>query len=119
MAGEKGATALRNPEQPAAHAVAARMYFSKQGRYAFLPGLAPIFILYGLLLVAPMLLLGRYSFYRMSPGSVAVQSEWSLDSFVRFFSDLFYLRILAETLLVGLVVVAICVVLSYPLAYVM
>jgi putative spermidine/putrescine transport system permease protein len=118
MASRREATFRRNSSTPAPD-VAALIHRGKQGRYAFLPGLAPILLLYAVFLVAPMLLLGRYSFYEMAPGSVRVRSEWSLDSFGRFFSDPFYLRILGETLLVGLLVVLISIVLSYPLAYVL
>ena len=119
MASEQGATARRDPPKVADVSLANLVYRGKQRRYAFLPGLAPILVLYGIFLVAPMLLLGRYSFYYILPGTVHVRGAWSLDSYYRFFSDLFYLKVLAETLLVGFAVVAISVVLSYPIAYVL
>ncbi|MBM3538568.1 MAG: ABC transporter permease [Alphaproteobacteria bacterium] len=97
--------------------LADRVHAWKEGRWAFLPGLAPVLLLYGVLLVLPMLLLGRYSFYRTRRGTAEVIDSFTVDAFVRFFSDAFYLGILLDTMIVGFVVVLICAVLGYPLAY--
>ena len=99
--------------------IADLIYRAKQHRFGFLPGLLPIFVLYFSLLIAPMLLLGRYGFYKMLPGTVRIGETWSLDAIGRFFSDAFYLRILADTLITGVVVVLISILLAYPLAYVL
>jgi putative spermidine/putrescine transport system permease protein len=99
--------------------LADRVYALKQGRLAFLPGLAPVLALYGALLIVPMLVLGRYSFYEMRPGSVRILAPWTLANYRRFFTDRFYLGVLGETLLIGLLVVVACAVLSYPVAYVL
>src|SRR5919109_197023 len=96
-----------------------RVYRLKSAPFAFLPGLLPVLLLYGALIVAPMVLLGRYSFYEMRPGTVRVLAPWTLLNYRRFFTDRFYLGVLADTLLTGLLVVAICAVLSYPIAYVL
>jgi len=103
----------------AALGAADRLYRLKHARLAFLPGLLPAVLLYGLLLVVPMLILGRYSFYAMRPGSIRVLAPWTLDNYRRFFTDRFYLGVLGETLLTGLLVVVACAVLSYPIAYVL
>ncbi|PWR17817.1 ABC transporter permease [Zavarzinia compransoris] len=42
---------------------------------------------------------------------------WTLDNYLRFLGDPFYLGILLDTLVVGLAVVAICAVIGYPVAY--
>src|SRR5688572_30000908 len=91
----------------------------KQRTSAFLPGLAPALILYFCLLVVPMLLLGRYSLYRINPGEIEVRDPWTTENFVRFFSDAFYMEIFADTLLTGVLVVLLCVLLGYPVAYIM
>jgi putative spermidine/putrescine transport system permease protein len=96
-----------------------RVYRLKHGRLAFLPGLIPVLALYGGLLVLPMLVLGRYSFYEMRPGTVRVLTLWTLANYRRFFTDRFYLGVLTETLLTGIIVVAVCAVLSFPIAYVL
>lgn len=95
------------------------IYLAKQHPLAFLPGLVPILLLYFVLLVVPMLVLGRYGLYGMTPGSVRVREQWTLGNIARFFSDPFYLRILGDTMVTGVIVVLICIVLSYPLAYVL
>jgi putative spermidine/putrescine transport system permease protein len=104
---------------PPARGLADRVYALKHGRLAFLPGLLPALVLYGALLALPMLFLGRYSFYEMRPGSVRILALWTLGNYHRFFADRFYLGVLGETLLTGLIVVAACAVLSYPIAYVL
>jgi putative spermidine/putrescine transport system permease protein len=104
---------------PAPLGLADRVYRLKSARFAFLPGLLPVLLLYGALLVAPMLLLGRYSFYGMRPGSVRILAPWTLANYSRFFTDRFYLGVLGETLLTGVLVVVLCAVLSYPIAYVL
>jgi putative spermidine/putrescine transport system permease protein len=107
------------PPAMAPAGLADRVFALKRGRLAFLPGLAPVLALYGGLLVVPMLVLGRYSFYGMRPGTVRILTPWTLDNYRRFFTDRFYLGVLGETLLIGLLVVVACAVLSYPLAYVL
>jgi putative spermidine/putrescine transport system permease protein len=104
---------------PLSHRLADRVHAWKDGRFAFLPGLLPALALYGGLLVVPMLVLGRYSFYEMRPGQVRILALWTTGNYRRFFTDRFYLGVLGETLLTGLIVVAACVVLSYPIAYVL
>jgi len=42
---------------------------------------------------------------------------WTLDNYLRFLGDGFYLGILLDTLAIGLLVVAICAVIGYPVAY--
>lgn len=104
---------------PRPHGLADHLYRLKRGRFAFVPGLLPALALYGGLLVVPMLLLGRYSFYEMRPGSVRVLSLWTVGNYRRFFTDRFYLGVLGETLVTGVIVVVVCAVLSYPIAYVL
>jgi putative spermidine/putrescine transport system permease protein len=96
-----------------------RTYQFKQRKLAFLPGLVPALLLYFFLLVAPMLLLGRYSFYRINPGEITIQDPWTTENFARFFSDPYYMEIFAHTLIIGIVVVLLCVILGYPVAYIM
>jgi len=118
-----GATPARPPAGtapgPFSARVADRIHAWKSGRLAFLPGLLPALLLYGGLLVVPMLVLGRYSFYEMRPGGVRVLAVWTTANYRRFFTDGFYLGVLGETLLTGLLVVVACTVLSYPIAYVL
>jgi putative spermidine/putrescine transport system permease protein len=94
------------------------IYTAKHGRWAFLIGLAPSLVLYSLLLVVPMLILGRFSFYLMPPGRTEVIAPFTLSNYSKFLGSPFYLGILGETLFLSLVVVLVCVVLAYPIAIV-
>jgi len=108
----------RAPGPPSVR-LADRIHAWKGGHFAFLPGLLPVLALYGGLLVVPMLVLGRYSFYEMRPGQVRILALWTIGNYRRFFTDRFYLGVLGETLLTGLIVVVACSLLSYPIAYVL
>jgi putative spermidine/putrescine transport system permease protein len=44
-------------------------------------------------------------------------AEWTLQNYIRFLADTFYLRLLFETFKVAFIVVTICAVISYPVAY--
>jgi ABC-type spermidine/putrescine transport system permease subunit I len=44
-------------------------------------------------------------------------SSASLGQFKRIFTDIYYLKVLGQTILLGLVVTFICIVIGYPLAY--
>src|SRR5438093_6795543 len=104
-----GATPARPPADtapgPFSGRVADRIHAWKGGRLAFLPGLLPALLLYGGLLVVPMLVLGRYSFYEIRPGGVRVVALWTTANYGRFFNDGFYIGVRGETLLTGLIVV--------------
>jgi len=65
---------------------------------------------------APMLLLAGYSVLR-DGGNGAIIPELTFSNYVRILSDSLYLRVLAETVLLGALVAFICAALAYPLAY--
>jgi putative spermidine/putrescine transport system permease protein len=64
----------------------------------------------------PMAYLASFSL-RPHIGAGTVGSGVTLANYVRFLSDPFYLGVLADTLLIGFVVVSICLLLGYPVAY--
>lgn len=65
---------------------------------------------------APLIILGSNSFHR-DEGFGMLAPGMTLDNYWNFISDGFYLRILADTLLLGTIVVTICAVIAYPVAY--
>lgn len=69
-----------------------------------------------LVFVLPLLHLASMSFHRRI-GMGLVDPAWTLRNYVAFLTDPFYLGILADTVLLGLVVLAISIVLAYPVAY--
>lgn len=69
-----------------------------------------------LLLVAPLVLLARYSLNRFVPGEFMVEA-FTLENYTKFFTDPFYRDVLARTVYVGLVSTAVCLVLGFLPAY--
>jgi putative spermidine/putrescine transport system permease protein len=78
--------------------------------------LAPSLGLVLLGLAVPLLLMMRYSLNRWAPGEL-MTSAFTLENYVRFFSDTFYLSVLFRTLWISLVSTVACLVLGLPAAY--
>ena len=68
--------------------------------------------------MAPLAILLAYSFYESRAGGVMIPA-FTLRQYIRFLSDPFYLYVLWRTVLLGLWVTAWCIVLGYPLAYIL
>ena len=77
---------------------------------------ATLFVAIGLLI--PVAILFRYSLNAFVPGKFMVEAV-TLDSYKRFFTDPFYLNIFWRTLRVALSTTLICLILGFPLAYVL
>jgi putative spermidine/putrescine transport system permease protein len=93
----------------------------KEGpRRLWVPALlmSPALLLLVAAFLVPMAILLVYSFYESRPGGVMIPA-FSLHQYIRFLSDPFYLTILWRTLLLGLWVTVWCILLGYPLAYVL
>jgi len=67
---------------------------------------------------APMLMLTSNSLHA-DLGMGAVSEAFTLRNYVKFLTDPFYLGILFDTFLLGVIVVTICMVVGYPVAYVL
>ena len=83
---------------------------------AGLIGPATIMVTIGLML--PIAILFRYSFNQFRPRVMMVEA-FTLENYVKFFTDPYYLAVLFTTLRVALICTAICLVLGFPLAYVL
>lgn len=68
------------------------------------------------MVVLPMLLILLYAF--TTQGNDVTTFRFTLDNFVRFFSDSVFLDVLRRSLLVAVLTTVICVLLGYPIAYV-
>lgn len=79
-------------------------------------GPATVFVVAGLL--APLLILLRYSLNRFEPRRMMVEAV-TVENYVRFFSDPFYTNIFWTTLRVAGLCTAVCLVMGLPLAYVL
>jgi putative spermidine/putrescine transport system permease protein len=83
---------------------------------SLLLGPATLMVALGLLL--PVLILLRYSFNRFEPRLMMVEAL-TLENYVKFFTDPFYTNVLWTTLRVALICTVICLLLAFPLAYVL
>ncbi|MEO6839952.1 MAG: ABC transporter permease [Bradyrhizobium sp.] len=81
-----------------------------------LVGPATAFVSLGLL--APLAILLRYSFNTLDPRRIMVET-FSLDNYVKFFADSYYTDILWTTLRVAALCTVACLVMGFPLAYVL
>ncbi len=69
-------------------------------------------------LLVPLALLFRYSLNAFVPGQFMVDAL-TIDNYIRFFTDPYYTTILWRTVRIAAVVMVICLVLGFPLAYVL
>jgi putative spermidine/putrescine transport system permease protein len=78
----------------------------------------PATILVAIGLIGPVAILFRYSLNQFIPGQFMVDGL-TLASYVKFFTDPFYLNVLWRTVRVAVVCTAVCLVMGFPLAYVL
>ena len=81
--------------------------------------LAPATIFVALCLLAPLFLLFRYSLNDFVPAKKLMVEALTPANYVRFFTDPYYTTILWTTVRIAVTVTAACLVLGFPLAYVM
>jgi putative spermidine/putrescine transport system permease protein len=81
-----------------------------------LVGPATVVVVVGLLV--PVAILFRYSLNRFVPGKLMVEAL-TLENYVKFFTDPFYVAVLLRTLRVASVCMLHCLVVGFPLAYVL
>ncbi|HEX8665446.1 MAG TPA: ABC transporter permease [Beijerinckiaceae bacterium] len=83
---------------------------------AGLAGPATVYVGVGLLV--PLAILLRYSLNQFVPGRFMVDAL-TLENYVKFFTDPYYTTVLWRTVRVALATTAICLVMGFPLAYVL
>ncbi len=79
-------------------------------------GPATVIVVMGLLL--PICILFRYSLNQFKPRVMMVEA-FTAENYIKFFTDPYYTNIFFTTLKVALICTAICLVLGFPLAYVL
>ena len=77
---------------------------------------ATIFVAIGL--VVPIAILFRYSLNAFVPGQLMVDAL-TIDNYVKFFTDPFYLQVLWRTVRVAVACTVFCLIFGFPLAYVL
>src|SRR6201982_3640335 len=86
------------------------------GTAGTLVGPATIFI--ALCLLAPLVMLLRYSLNEFEPTKKMMVEALTIANYVKFFTDPYYTAILWTTVRIAVLVTAVCLVLGFPLAYV-
>src|SRR3954467_8559438 len=83
---------------------------------AGLVGPATIYVAIGLLI--PLAILFRYSMNQFVPGKFMVDAL-TVENYVTLFTDIYYTGVLARTVRIALITTAICLLMGFPLAYVL
>lgn len=81
----------------------------------YVPLVLPPLIFLVVVFMIPLLILGALSFLRHDAGLII--NEFTLENYLKLFTDWFYLRVIYRTLAVSLIVGAFVTILSYPVAY--
>jgi putative spermidine/putrescine transport system permease protein len=79
---------------------------------------APATLFVAVLLLVPLAILFRYSLNQFIPGKFMVDAL-TLENYVKFFTDIYYVNILVRTARVSAICTVICLVMGGPLAYVL
>jgi putative spermidine/putrescine transport system permease protein len=88
----------------------------RHSRQSALPLLLPGLVLVVGGLILPLVLMARYSLNRFVPGELMVEAL-TLENYIRFITDPFYLEVLVRTVSIALISTFICLVLGLPAAY--
>ena len=75
----------------------------------------PYIVWAGLMLILPMALIAMYSF--MEPGNSIVSFSFTLEHYVKFFTDPDFLLVLWNSIVIAIKTTIICLLLGYPIAY--
>src|SRR5829696_8864769 len=89
---------------------------SKPLEVGSLVGPATIYVAIGILV--PLAILFRYSLNQFVPGKFMVDAL-TVENYVKFFTDSYYTGVLWRTVRVALATTAICLLMGFPLAYVL
>lgn len=79
--------------------------------------LSPALLVYGIVFLIPAVLLAAISFQANQPEKSLWERDYTLDNYGRFLSDPFFIKVIGQTLLIGVIVVLVSLVIGYLLAY--
>jgi putative spermidine/putrescine transport system permease protein len=83
---------------------------------AGLVGPATVYV--GIGLLVPLAILLRYSLNQFVPGKFMVDAL-TVENYVKFFTDIYYTAVLTRTVRIAFITTAICLLMGFPLAYVL
>ncbi len=78
--------------------------------------LAPATFVVALMLVAPLVLLARFSVNRFDPTELMIETVTPAN-YLRFFTDAFYIQVMRVTVTVAVMSTALCLLFGLPIAY--
>ncbi len=81
--------------------------------------ISPILLVLAGFFLVPVLMLLPTSFSVYEPGTGLVKGVWTLENYTRIVTDSYYREVVWRTMTLGLSVTLICLLLGYPLAYLM
>ena len=102
--------------EPAARAPSTRRWGGELWTVAGLVGPATVYV--AVCLLVPLAILFRYSLNQFVPGKFMVDALTG-ENYVKFFTDPYYTAVLWRTMRIAVVTTAICLVMGFPLAYVL
>ena len=76
----------------------------------------PYIIWAGIFIVVPMLIIAFYAFTKQ--GNDVRTVLFTLNNFVRFFSDQLFISVLVRSLILAVITTLICIIIGYPTAYI-
>lgn len=108
-------TRVTPADAPSSLGMPAAVPRARRGIPGYVPlALFPLIYLVVVFLI-PLVILGGLSFYRHDAGLIV--NEFTLENYIKLFTDWFYLRVIYRTLAVSVIVGAFVTILSYPVAY--
>jgi len=78
--------------------------------------LAPASLMVCLMMLAPLLLLARFSVNRFDQTALMIEA-FTPQNYLRFFTDPFYVEVMRTTIVVSIGSTVLCLLLGLPLAY--
>ena len=106
---------MLRPQTPGAHAAQADRLM-RRDRIQAVSLVSPATLLLTVMFVLPLLLFVRFSFNQFVPGEF-MKAAWTLENYVKFLSDPYYLAILLRTILISVASTVLTLILAFPVAY--
>jgi len=85
-------------------------------RYKYLLPVIPVLVFFLIFFIYPLVEMVRISFYRSLPYG-QMERIFTLENYVRFLTDIFYLKVLWRSFLLGIAVTCVTIPLGFVLAY--
>jgi putative spermidine/putrescine transport system permease protein len=102
---------LNRTERPAQHD-----HLMRAERLRAVSLVSPATLLLTVMFILPLLLFVRFSFNQFVPGEF-MKTAWTLENYVKFLSDPYYLRILLRTIIISVTSTVLALILAFPVSY--